>query len=193
MIKNVIREQVSKILGIFYYQNNEQSFLESEICISIFCLFFNFIISLFKCRKKIPNKIFFGFLMMGLFTNLLGIFMQGAFMMKFIKYKVLYGYCSDDLTNELIKIENEKIESSILYSYINFGIDAFIILLNLILGIIYLIINLSNSCSKTNHTSRQPQKNSANNNSNNSKDIIIKQNNKQPLENYFKTTNRNTD
>ena len=110
-----------------------------------------------------------------------------------IKYKVHYDYCSDDFTNELIKIENEKVEKSILFSFINMGFDALIILLNLILAIIYLIIYLKGSCSNTNYTSNQSKKPKSfdDKNSNNSKQIM--NNNIHPLDQYFNRMNGTTD
>ena len=164
-----------------------------EIIIAMISLFAIFILSLVKCCKEVSCTFFIILLIPGLVIFLIGFILHYVVLMKMIKYKVHYDYCSDDFTNELIKIENEKVEKSILFSFINMGFDALIILLNLILAIIYLIIYLKGSCSNTNYTSNESKKPKSfdDKNSNNSKQIM--NNNIHPLDQYFNRMNGTTD
>ena len=57
-----------------------------------------------------------------------------------IIYNDLSYNCSDDITNEVSKKENENTKTSILYTSINLGLDVFIILFNVLAILIYYLI-----------------------------------------------------
>lgn len=58
-----------------------------------------------------------------------------------IIYNDLSYNCSDDITNEVSKKENQNTKSSILYTSVNLWLDIFIILINVLVVLINCLIN----------------------------------------------------
>ena len=58
-----------------------------------------------------------------------------------IIYNDLSYNCSDDITNEVSKKENQNTKASILYTSVNLGLDIFIILINVLVVLINCLIN----------------------------------------------------
>ena len=71
---------------------------------------------------------YFIYLILYLLFKLACIICLSVFLGRIIKYNFSY-YCSDEITNELLKKENEKINKSILYIAINLGAYIFVFLL----------------------------------------------------------------
>ena len=63
---------------------------------------------------------------------------QSAFLGMIIHYNLSYN-CSDDITNELLRKENEKTKNNIIFIAINFGLDAFNLFIDLIYYLTYYI------------------------------------------------------
>jgi len=61
---------------------------------------------------------------------------QSVFLGMINKYNLSYN-CSDDITNELLRKENEKTKNNIIYIAINLGLDVFYVFINSI----YILIN----------------------------------------------------
>ena len=61
--------------------------------------------------------------------NLTCIICQSVFLGRIIKYDLSYD-CSDEITNEVLRLENENTKKSITYTSVNLGLDVFYILFN---------------------------------------------------------------
>ena len=99
------------------------------------------ILSILKCKGQIGakvNNILFVFLIIELILNLICTILQGVFFGKIIKNDLAYN-CSDDITNDVLRLENLNTKKSIIYSWINLGADALFLLLNAVVIIIEFI------------------------------------------------------
>ena len=96
-----------------------------------------------KCkRRKYKYKILLIFLIICLSLNLISIICQSVFLGRIIKYNFSYD-CSDEITNEITRLEHLNTKKSIIYSSINLGADVLYILFN---GFAFLIAVLEKKC-----------------------------------------------
>ena len=96
--------------------------------------------------------------------NLICIVCQSIFLGKIIEYNVSYD-CSDEITNELFKHENDDVKENILYTSINLGLDIFFILLNGLSMLICFLIDKIKDKQKA--SSKKKEKINNDNNKNN--------------------------
>ena len=103
-----------------------------NLCLSL-CVFIVFMIWVCCSKKKkkyletVANNILIGELIV-----ILGcLIAEAVYFSRIIKNDTSY-QCSDDITNELFKKENDNTEKSILYLWINLGLDIFVIVGNAI-------------------------------------------------------------
>ena len=82
------------------------------------------------------------FLCLCLILLLACIICHAVFLGRMINNNLSYD-CSDDITNEVLRKENENTRKSIKYTAVNLGIDIFALLFNIILFIIFFITNKS--------------------------------------------------
>ena len=105
--------------------------------------FFIFTIYFYCVKKADYADVFLLVFLAFLFILLLiCIICQSVFIGRMMKYDISYN-CSDEITNEFFRKENENTKKGILYSAINLGSDIFIVLFN-VLSI--LILCLANNC-----------------------------------------------
>ena len=76
---------------------------------------------------------------------LICIICQAVFLGRIIKYDFSYD-CSDEITNEVLRLENLNTKKSIKYSAINLGIDVFFILFNVLAFLIVILMEKYGSC-----------------------------------------------
>ena len=85
------------------------------------------------------KSVLYTFLLIGLILILIFIICHAVFLGRIIHNDLSYK-CSDDITNEISKKENENTKKSILYTTINLGLNIFTFLINILtMVIIYLI------------------------------------------------------
>ena len=102
-----------------------------NLCLSL-CVFTVFMIWVCCIKKNkyletVANSILIGELLV-----ILGcLIAEAVYLSRIIKNDTSY-QCSDDITNELFKKENDNTEKSILYLWINLGLDIFVIVGNAI-------------------------------------------------------------
>ena len=121
------------------------SLVESLIfLIPVIILFIGIIIKFFKTKKLGSMKsVLYVFLLIGLILNLIFIICHSVFLGRIMHNDLSYK-CSDDITNEVLKKENENTKKSILYTTINLGLNIFTFLINILtMVIIYLIEKFS--------------------------------------------------
>ena len=82
--------------------------------------------------------IFFVYLIICLTMNLICMICQAVFLGRMIKYDLAYN-CSDEKTNEVLRLENLNTKKSILYTGVNLGLDIFYILFNVFAHLVVLI------------------------------------------------------
>ena len=114
--------------------------------IFIFCILIGLIIFIVCKRDSGSNlyDILFIFLIICLVLNLICIICQAVFLGRIIKYDFSYD-CSDEITNEVLRLENLNTKKSIKYSAVNLGLDVFYILFN---ALPFLIVILWEKCSR---------------------------------------------
>ena len=111
--------------------------------IIILCFWFVLTISLLiiKCKGKLDEYayyILFIFLIIVLLLNLICLICQSVFLGKIIKNDLAYD-CSDEITNEVLRLENLNTKKTIIYSGVNLGADVFYILFNVLAFLIVFI------------------------------------------------------
>ena len=117
------------------------TFAEGIIIISLYfpLLIMTILWQCFNRDSDIRNKVLFYFFIFFMFLIIICMICHGIFLGKIKAYDLSYK-CSDETTNELLKLENENTKSSILYTSISLGIDIFVISVNIIaLFIAYLL------------------------------------------------------
>jgi len=80
-------------------------------------------------RKK--DDILLSFLLLSFLLFFICIICHSVFLGKII-YNDLFYNCSDDITNEVSKKENQNTKASNLYTSVNLGLDIFFILINVL-------------------------------------------------------------
>ncbi len=131
--------------------------------------------------------IFLIFLIICLSLYLVCIICQSVFLGRIIKYDFDYD-CSDEITNEILRKENENTKKTIRYTAANLGIDIFFVLFNIIF---LLIIYIKKNCNCI-INSMSVNNNDINNNIN--KDIVSKYKSKEEIKEVIvdnKTSNSN--
>ena len=73
--------------------------------------------------------------------NLICIICQGVFLGRIIKYDLSYD-CSDEKTNEVLRLENLNTKKSIIYTWVNLGLDIFYLLFNVFAHLVFLIMKI---------------------------------------------------
>ena len=101
----------------------------------IMCIFKN----KYSYRRKIED-ILLSFLILFFLLFFICIICHSVFLGKIIYNDLSYN-CSDDITNEVLKKENQNTKTSILYTSVNLGLDIFIILINVLVVLINCLIN----------------------------------------------------
>ena len=147
---NIILSDYEKLVE---YQKNEKNSLLSEAII-ISCLYVIIPSLLYhdkECKKLIPNFLL-GFSFLTIFTFFI---CHSVFLGKIISNNLLYE-CSDDITNEVLRIANDNTRKSILYTALNLGLDIFIILINVIL---LLVVYLKIICAELKYLLSNKKKN----------------------------------
>ena len=91
-------------------------------------------------NKKSENEYIFSFYIIYFLIFLITMIGQSIFLVRIIYNNVSYN-CSDAITNELFKKENENTKKTILYTAINLGLDIFIIFLNFLPILINYLLN----------------------------------------------------
>ena len=84
------------------------------------------------------DKIYIGFIFCFL-TIFVCAICQSVFLGRIIANNLSYD-CSDDITNELLRKENENTKKSIVYTAANLGVDFFVIFINILSILICMII-----------------------------------------------------
>ena len=74
------------------------------------------------------KSVLYVFLLIGLILNLIFIICHSVFLGRIMHNDLSYK-CSDDITNEVLKKENENTKKSILYTTINLGLNIFTFLI----------------------------------------------------------------
>ena len=82
----------------------------------------------------------FFFLIFGLVGVIPFIICQAVFLGRIISYDLSYN-CSDDKTNEVLRIENENTKTTIIYTAINLGLNIFVFLVDICAIIINYLID----------------------------------------------------
>ena len=121
-------------------------------------------------RKKLYNSkvskydVFFCFLIICLALNLTCVICQAVFLGRIIKYDLAYD-CSDEKTNEVLRLENVNTKNTITYTSINLALDIFYILFNIFA---HLILFINKKCKNGNlnlfSKNKDKETNSTNNN-----------------------------
>ena len=144
------------------YQNDEKLcvLIEAIIIFSILIAVIIYII-IIKCKRRPFNyNTLLVFLIICLVLNSLCIICQSVFLESIIKYDFSYD-CSDEITNEVSRLENLNTKKSIKYSAINLGADAFYILFN---ALAFLIVILMKKCGSSKINSFRKNKDKKNDN-----------------------------
>ena len=116
------------------------SLIESLIfLISVVILFIIIIIKLIKSKKLGSLKsVLYIFLLIGIIIIFIFIISHSVFLGRIMHNDLSYK-CSDEITNELLRKENENTKKSILYTTINLGLNIFTFLVNILtMVIVYL-------------------------------------------------------
>ena len=121
--------------------------------ILLFCfLFVPIIVMIILCCVKkgldVNDKSFSYFIAIIFFCLLLilaCLISQSVFLGRIIKSDLSYN-CSDDITNEVLRKENENTKKSIIYTAANLGIDIFVFLFNILLYPIAYLIDKCDDC-----------------------------------------------
>ena len=154
--------------------------IEAIIIFSILLVIIIYII-IVKCKKRPFNyKTLLVFLIICLSLNLIFVLCQAIFLGIIIKYNFSYD-CSDEITNEISRLESLNTKKSIKYSAINLGADAFYILFN---AFSFLIVILEKKCGSNEKNLVSKNKEKKNNNHKNNKEqnkIGINNFNKKPI------------
>ena len=121
------KNEISKDMmeKITKYQTNEKIYSIIEGCIIIGVLFPIILIIIIKKVKFFYMLQTFFFLSPILF--LISLIFHSIYLGKLIQNDVSYN-CSDDITNELTKIQNKSTKNSILFTAINLGLDILVFL-----------------------------------------------------------------
>ena len=96
--------------------------------------FFYFILTIFSfcCNQCDCISLNINVFAFSLLFCLVGFILQSLILERIVKYSLFY-YCSDEITNEIIRMEDNNTEKIIIYTVINLVADLFYILLNIIL------------------------------------------------------------
>ena len=99
---------------------------------------------------------------------------QSVFLGRIINSDLSYD-CSDDITNEVLRKENENTKKSIIYTGYNLGIDVFVFLTNALFPLILYIIDVCEGCLickfDTSYSLNENENNHSTKNKNNSNNI----------------------
>ena len=133
--------------------------------IIIFCFGFVIILTLIiiKCKRLLGEPVYyilFGFLNFILLLNLICLICQSVFLGKIIKNDLAYD-CSDEITNEVLRLENLNTKKTIIYSGINLGADVLYILFNVLF---FLIVYIKEKCENYKYNLRYANKDKETNN-----------------------------
>ena len=168
-------------------QDMEQTLLLTE---AIIILFFSLHLLLYPCIScccprricfsydKIYNVLFF-FIIICLIMNLICIICQAVFLGRIIKYDLSYD-CSDEKTNEVLRLENLNTKNSIKYITVNLGIDIFYILFN-IFGHLIIFISTKRTTIDLNISKNKEKKANYKNDNDHIIDFRGNDNNKEPI------------
>ena len=168
-------------------QDMEQKLLLTE---AIIILFFSLHLLLYPCIScccprricfsydKIYNVLFF-FIIICLIMNLICIICQAVFLGRIIKYDLSYD-CSDEKTNEVLRLENLNTKNSIKYITVNLGIDIFYILFN-IFGHLIIFISTKRTTIDLNISKNKEKKANYKNDNDHIIDFRGNDNNKEPI------------
>ena len=135
---------------------------------------FSFCISFFNDRYSIDDYFYvvsLVFLIICLILNLICIICQAVFLGRIIKYDLAYN-CSDEKTNEVLRLENLNTKKSILYTWVNLALDIFYIFFNVFAHLVALIKEKLENC-EFNLFNRNKEKVINNPNYNSKKNNII--------------------
>ena len=141
-------------------------------------------ISFCKIKKRKQNSkvswydVFFGFLIICLMLNLICTICQAVFLGRIIKYDLSYD-CSDEKTNEVLRLENLNTKNSIKYTAVNLGLDIFYILFNVF---VHLIIFIKKKCEDNNSnlfSKNKDKETNYKNGNNNESDFRVNDSNKE--------------
>ena len=106
--------------------------------ISLF--FFLMLVPYLICKGKYNlGTIFLAGLIFCILIILVCAICQSVFLGRIIANDLSYN-CSDDITNEVLRKENEKTKKSIIYTAVNLGLDLFFIFFNVLVILIYAIV-----------------------------------------------------
>ena len=127
--------------------------------IIILCFWLVLIISILilKCKGKLGEHVYnilFLFLNFILLLNLICLICQSVFLGKIIKNDLAYD-CSDEITNEVLRLENLNTKKTIIYSGINLGADVLYILFNVLF---FLIVYIKEKCENYKYNLRYANK-----------------------------------
>ena len=128
-------------------KNEGLCILIEAIIILVFWIGIIIYIIILKCKGgSIDNfcEVSLVFLVICLILNLICMICQAVFLGRIIKYDFSYD-CSDEITNEVLRLENLNTKKSIKYSAINLGFDVFYILFNVLS---FLIVILKEKCDR---------------------------------------------
>ena len=161
------------------YKKLRKNQIMEKICILveaiiIFCFWIvlSIYICILYCKSKdtiseYSHDVTLVFLIICLVMNLICIICQGVFLGRIIKYDLSYD-CSDEKTNEVLRLENLNTKKSILYTGVNLGLDIFYILFNVLAHLVILIKEQWEDC-EFNLFNRNKDKETNNSNYNNNK------------------------
>ena len=181
------------------------SLVESLIfLVFVSILFISIIIKFFKTKKLGSLKSFlYIFLLIGIIIIFIFIICHSVFLGRIMHNDLSYK-CSDEITNELLRKENENTKKSILYTTINLGLNIFTFLVNILtMVIVYLFekyCSLLFSDNKDNKSSSMMDKNFKpkekefkSNNINETHDREVVVNNRMPVQDnqYIDRQNQN--
>jgi hypothetical protein len=128
-------------------QDMEQKLLLAEAVIILSFPVFILVILCFSCcseriirSSKFLSTLFY-YIFSCLILNLICIICQGVFLGKIIKYDLSYD-CSDEKTNEVLRLENLNTKKSIIYTWVNLGLDIFYLLFNVFAHLVFLIMKI---------------------------------------------------
>ena len=130
--------------------------------IILFCaLFFSIIIMIYACNKGYNKNVLFGVLLffsVCLLLILACVIAQSIFLKRINNSDLSYN-CSDDITNEVLRKENENTKKSIVYTAANLGIDIFVILFNILIFLRIFFIDKCEDCCNSSYYINYNQKN----------------------------------
>ena len=128
-------------------QDMEQTLLLYEAVIILSFPVFILVILCFSCcseriirSSKFLSTLFY-YIFSCLILNLICIICQGVFLGRIIKYDLSYD-CSDEKTNEVLRLENLNTKKSIIYTWVNLGLDIFYLLFNVFAPLVFLIMKI---------------------------------------------------